>query len=82
MQPLIPATRVISITSEKGCHDRQYSDLSRFWELETGSDCGVFGIRGYRPISVSLISATSVNTLPTSANPANNALAETAYRKT
>ncbi len=82
VQPLIPATRVISITSEKGCHDRQYSDLSRFWELEAGSDCGVFGIRGYRPISVSLISATSVNTLPTSANPANNALAETAYRKT
>jgi phospholipase A1 len=31
---------------------------------------------------VSLISATSVNTLPTSANPANNALAATAYRKT
>jgi phospholipase A1 len=24
VQPLIPATRVISITSEKGCHDRQY----------------------------------------------------------
>ncbi len=82
VDPLIPATRVISITSEKGCHDRQYSDLSRFWELEAGSDCGTFGLRGYRPISVSLISATSVNTMPTSANPANNALAETAYRKT
>jgi phospholipase A1 len=82
VDPLIPATRVISITSEKGCHDPQYSNLSRFWELETGSDCGTFGIRGYRPISVSLISATSVNTLPTSGNPANNALAATAYRKT
>ena len=82
VDPLIPATRVISITSEKGCHDQQYSSLSRFWELETGSDCGTFGIRGYRPISVSLISATSVNTLPTSGNPANNALAATAYRKT
>lgn len=82
VQPLIPATRVISITSEKGCHDPQYSNLSRFWELESGSDCGTFGIRGYRPISVSMISASSVNTLPTSGNPANSALAETAYRKT
>ncbi len=82
VDPLVPATRVISITSEKGCHDPQYSNLSRFWELETGSDCGTFGIRGYRPISVSLIAASSVNTQPTSGNPDNNALAATAYRKT
>src|SRR5947209_15321172 len=29
----VPATRVITLTSEDGCRDRQYSPLSRFWEL-------------------------------------------------
>src|SRR6478736_8724404 len=30
----VPATRVVTITTEDGCRDRQYSLLSRFWELE------------------------------------------------
>ncbi|MBX3653591.1 MAG: phospholipase A [Ramlibacter sp.] len=81
-QAQLPATRVISITSEQGCHDHQYSALSRFWELESGTDCGTFGIRGYRPISVSLIAADNINTQPTSANPDNNALTPQDYRKT
>ena len=29
--------------------NKQFSELSRFWELEAGSDCGTFSIRGYRP---------------------------------
>jgi hypothetical protein len=40
--------------------------LSRYWELESASDCGTFGIRGYRPISLSWIGSDSVNTAPSS----------------
>ncbi len=78
----LPVTRVVSITSEEGCHDQQYSGHSRFWELETGSDCGTFGIRGYRPISLSIISADGVNRQPTSENPANNVPTSTQFRAT
>ena len=48
----VPATRVVTIATEDGCRDRQYSQLSRFWELEAGSSCGTLGFRGYRPLSV------------------------------
>lgn len=51
-------------TAEPDCHSGQSSTLSRFWELEASSDCGRFNIRGYRPISLSLIGADSVNTAP------------------
>jgi len=50
----VPATRVVTIATEDGCRDRQYSQLSRFWELEAGSSCGTLGFRGYRPLSVGL----------------------------
>lgn len=62
----IPATRVVSISTEEGCRDRQYSALSRFWELENGSDCGTFAFRGYRPISVSFSAANGRPKTPTS----------------
>ena len=62
----LPATRVISVATEEGCRDRQYSALSRFWELENGSDCGTFGFRGYRPLNVSLSAATHKPDVPTS----------------
>ena len=51
----MPATRVVSVATDEGCRDRQYSTLSRFWELENGSDCGTFSFRGYRPLNVSII---------------------------
>jgi len=62
----IPATRVVSVATEEGCRDRQYSALSRFWELENGSDCGTFGFRGYRPLNVSVSAATQKPDVPTS----------------
>lgn len=62
----IPATRVVSVATEEGCRDRQYSALSRFWELENGSDCGTFGFRGYRPLNVSVSAATQKPDIPTS----------------
>jgi phospholipase A1 len=67
---------------EQGCHEPQYSELSRFWELERKSSCGKFGIRSYRPISLSVIASDSVNRQPNSENSANNASGDTPYRKT
>jgi phospholipase A1 len=69
-------------TGNEGCHDPAYTDLSRFWELERNSGCGIFGIRGYRPISLSLIVADNVNGQPTSENPLNTADSSQPYRTT
>lgn len=51
---------------ERPCATAPSSPLSRFWELEPASDCGTFGIRGYRPLSLSWIGSDSVNTAPSS----------------
>jgi phospholipase A1/A2 len=48
------------------CKNPAATPLSRFWELEPASDCGTFVLRGYRPISLSVIGADNVNTQPTS----------------
>ena len=65
-----------------GCHDTSHSELSRFWELERATGCGVFGIRSYRPISLSVIGSNSVNRQPTSENPLNDAATPLPYRNT
>ncbi|MEP6720599.1 MAG: phospholipase A [Variovorax sp.] len=62
----VPATRVVSVGTEEGCRDRQYSTLSRFWELENGSDCGTFTFRGYRPLNVAFSAANDKPQVPTS----------------
>jgi phospholipase A1 len=49
-----------------GCKNPKATGLSRFWELEPASDCGTFGLRGYRPISLSVIGSDSVNMAPSS----------------
>lgn len=64
----VPATRVITAGGD-ACKDRQYSTLSRFWELEDGSSCGTFSLRGYRPIDVSFAMATDRPQTPTSPAP-------------
>jgi phospholipase A1 len=64
------------------CHRGDHSALSRFWELEHETSCDVFGIRGYRPISLSLVRGNTVNDQPASDNPLNNAAAPQPYRKT
>jgi phospholipase A1 len=48
------------------CKNPAATPLSRFWELEPASDCGTFALRGYRPISLSVIGSDSVNTAPDS----------------
>ncbi|VTU40695.1 Putative phospholipase A1 precursor [Variovorax sp. PBS-H4] len=62
----VPATRVVSVATAEGCRDSQYSLLSRFWELENGSDCGTFSFRGYRPLNVSFATSSHKPDTPTS----------------
>ncbi|MBN9411998.1 MAG: phospholipase A [Burkholderiales bacterium] len=71
IQADVPATRVVEVSGEPGCKNPQYSDLSRFWELENDTDCGTFGIRGYRPISLSYIASDTVNRSPQSPSSSN-----------
>ena len=73
---------VFEIISPEGCRDPQYSDLSRFWELESGTDCGTFSFRGYRPISVSVAKANNVNRQPNSCVDGHSATSPVDYRTT
>lgn len=70
-------TVAITITplAAHDCRNPAFSELSRFWELEPGTDCGTFGIRGYRPLSLSWIGSDSVNAQPSSASPGHTAAA-------
>ncbi|MBE7367026.1 phospholipase A [Ramlibacter pallidus] len=78
-----PGARLgMRLTAKEGCRDPRYSELSRFWELVPGADCGNFGIRGFRPISLDVVTADVVNRLPTSGNPTNNATVAQDYRHT
>ncbi len=72
---------VVQTATADGCRDARYTTLSRFWELEDGTDCGIFRFRGYRPISVSVVGADTVNRQPTSDNPNNNATSAVDYRR-
>ena len=77
-----PATQILllpSLNTEApdgkpiGCRNTQYSELSRFWELQRGTDCDNFSLRGYRPISLAFVMSggvTSPEGSGTSAPPA------------
>ena len=78
----LPATRMIEVAQVEGCRDTQYSELSRFWELETGSSCGTFRFRGYRPLSASVVASDSVNRQPSSDVEDRTAADITPYRRT
>ena len=65
-----PATQVVLVPTLNteapdgkpiGCRNTQYSELSRVWELQRGTDCGNFSIRGYRPISLAVVMSGGVN---------------------
>lgn len=66
-----PPTQIAA--PEPDCRRGPQSTLSRFWELEAGSDCGRFNIRGYRPINLSWSVADNVNTEPSSPTPGHTA---------
>jgi phospholipase A1/A2 len=79
---VVESRRGFRLTATDGCRDPRYSELSRFWELERGADCGTFGLRGYRPTSLDVVDANRINQQPTSENPLNNATTATDYRTT
>jgi phospholipase A1/A2 len=76
---LVPVNINVSSALPRDCRHQQYSPLSRFWELEEGTDCGRFTIRGYHPLSLSWIGSDGVNTQPSSSAAARTATAATAY---
>ena len=83
LAPLAPAPvalEVVEVPRTVGCRDTQFSSLSRFWELEDGTDCGTFSFRGYRPLNVSVTVADTVNRLPTSNVTDHSALDPIDYR--
>nr|WP_246475204.1 phospholipase A [Diaphorobacter ruginosibacter] len=64
-----------------GCRDASFSEMSRFWELEEGTDCGTFSFRGYRPLTLQASAGSDVNRQPMSDNPANSATFSQPYDK-
>jgi phospholipase A1/A2 len=59
----------------------QPSEITRFWDLEHASARDNLEIRGYRPISLALATANSVNTAPSSPSPGHTS-GFTPYRPT
>ena len=72
---------IVGVGLEQGCRDRQYSDLSRFWELEAGSSCPTFGLRAFHPNTVSVVHSSRINRRPTSPNPTNTASSSSDYSR-
>jgi phospholipase A1 len=72
----------LRLTRKQGCRSPEHTGLSAQWELEPASDCDTFGLRGYRPTTISLATADTINKQPTSGNPTNNALFAQPYRTT
>lgn len=66
----------------RDCRDPRHGQLSRFWELESATDCGTFRLRGYRPLSLSVVGAQAVNTQPGSPAAGREAGAPVDYRTT
>ncbi len=81
-QAAAPVVITMTAPEAHNCKNPRFTELSRFWELEAGSDCGTFGIRGYHPISLSWIGSDSVNEQPTSPSPLNNAATATPFKTT
>jgi phospholipase A1 len=75
----VPVTLTMTVPLSHDCKNARFTELSRFWELEAGSDCGTFGIRGYRPISLSWIGSDSVNQQPSSPSLDHTASSALAY---
>lgn len=68
-----PPERQARASTTLDCRHGSQSQLSLFWELEAGSDCGRFNLRNYRPVSLSWIASDSVNMAPSSPTPGHSA---------
>ena len=71
----------LSVEAVDGCHNPARTELSRFWELEDGSDCGTFRMRGFRPLTASFATSDYVNRQPYSPAEGRSASTPTAYRQ-
>lgn len=79
---LLPAMATEAADGKKiGCRNTNYSELSRFWELQRGTDCDTFGLRGYRPISLMWSGSDSVNNQPSSPSAGHTATTPFNYRR-
>jgi phospholipase A1 len=67
-------------TGNNSCRDRRYSSLSRFWELEEGSSCGTFRLRGYKPLGITLSMADGRPETPSSPSPGRTATTQRDYQ--
>ena len=65
----LPVTRVVEADTGRGCRNREYSTLSRFWELEPDSSCGALTLRGYRPTDLTVAVGADTPQTPTSPAP-------------
>ena len=81
-QAVAPVIITMTAPEAHNCKNPIFSELSRFWELEAGSDCGTFGIRGYHPISLSWIGSDSVNEQPSSPSPDHTAAVALPFKTT
>jgi len=80
--PQPTALKIVEVPRTTGCRDAQFTALSRFWELEDGTDCGTFSFRGYRPLNVSVTVSDTVNRQPGSIVEGHSAADAIDYRTT
>jgi phospholipase A1/A2 len=66
-----PASTQVSVQRMQA----QPSEITRFWDLEATTARDTFELRAYRPISLSLATADTVNEAPSSPSPGRNATA-------
>jgi phospholipase A1 len=79
---LLPSMNTEAPDGKKiGCRNTKYSALSRYWELQRGTDCDTFSIRGYKPISVMFSTSNRVNNQPTSPAPDHTAQTAVQYKR-
>ncbi len=63
------------------CRSGPQTPMSRYWELEAGSDCGRFNIRGYKPISLAWVHGNRVNVAPGSPTEGRTVTSEQPYMR-
>jgi phospholipase A1 len=79
--PPLPVPAADTSRKPVGCRDDNYSALSRFWELQRGTDCDTFGLRGYKPTTLALVASDSVNAQPSSTAAGHTALTALPYTR-
>ena len=64
----------------QGCKAKGAGELSRFWDLESRTDCDTFVMRGFRPTTLMWTHSSSVNRFPTSPTVGHTPTAPVAYQ--